>query len=140
MKTTILKSNPTYQRHTRGFSLIEILVVIAVIGIMAGIAIPVISGLRAAAAEKSKRNAQLTQQTSTSLESLDVAHVLPESLGGAEATTRLLREGLYVEDGTLEGTFIGIPNLPEREIRPASKYLNVVFGSSGLRLEYNPDT
>ena len=117
----------------------EVLLVIIIIGVLAAVAIPIAQGLGRASASKSKRNAQMAAEVSNNLVSLDVAHVLPESLGGAEATIRLLKLGFKIEDGSMEGLSIGLPNIPDSEIKPASGYLDVVFDEQNLRLEYDAE-
>ena len=82
-----------------GFSLIEMLCVIAIIGILAAVTVPIISGMDRVSVTKSKRNAQMTVDVSNQLTALDVAHILPESLGGAVATVRLLQIGIMIENG-----------------------------------------
>ena len=110
-----------------------------IIGVLAAVAIPIAQGLGRASASKSKRNAQMAAEVSNNLVSLDVAHVLPESLGGAEATIRLLKQGFKIEDGSLDGMTIGLQNIPDSEVKPASTYLGVVFDEQSLRLEYDSE-
>lgn len=125
------------KRSQTAFSLVEMLIVVSVIGIMAMFAIPAISSVSEASKEvKSQRNAQNIAQVSTALGSLGVAHVLPDSLGGVEATARLLREGVTVEKGVFSGQFFVIAALSDEEIQGASKYLNVVYDYNEIRLEY----
>ena len=130
-------SNLTHQRL--GFSLVEMLVVIAVVGITTMIAIPMISTV-VAAGEKTiaRRNAQSTVSVSTKLSSIGVAHVLPESLGGAEATTRLLRRGVRVPDGPLQGQYFGIDAMSDEDIASAAIFMEILFNDDVLQLGYNP--
>ena len=137
MSPSINSSRPTTGRL--GFSLAEMLVVIAVIGITTLIAIPMISNVVAAGAETiAKRNAQSTVSVSTKLSSIGVAHVLPESLGGAEATTRLLRRGIRVPDGPLKGQYFGIDAMSDEDITSAAIFMEILFNDDVLQLGYNP--
>jgi type II secretory pathway pseudopilin PulG len=115
------------------------LVVIAVIGIITAIAVPVMRGLSQAKTAKLKTNARTAVDLSSSLTTLDVAHVLPDSLGGAEATARLLQQGIRIPNGPLAGTLMSMPKLTEEEISETSTFLETVFDQSGLQLVYDPD-
>ena len=122
----------------RGFSLVEILIVISVIGVMSAIAIPSIGRIgNAAKTSKAKQNAHNTSSVSAALSAGGVEHVLPDSLGGAEATTRLLRRGITVPDGPLAGMSFGVQSLSEEEIAPAAVYLEIMLTESVLRMIYN---
>ncbi|MCB1079576.1 MAG: prepilin-type N-terminal cleavage/methylation domain-containing protein [Verrucomicrobiae bacterium] len=113
------------------------LVVLAVIGIMAMLAIPAISGVSEASKDaKAQRNAQSIAQVSSALGALGVAHVLPDSMGGVEATARLLREGVTVSRGPFQGSQYIIAALSDEEIEYASKYLNIVYDLNEIRLTY----
>jgi prepilin-type N-terminal cleavage/methylation domain-containing protein len=126
-----------HRPEKKAFSLVEMLVVVSVIGIMAMFALPAISSVSDAARNaKAQRNAQNIAQVSTVLGNMGVAHVLPDSLGGAEATARLLREGVTVSKGAFKGQQFIIAALSDEEIQYASKYLNIVYDFSEIRLEY----
>jgi prepilin-type N-terminal cleavage/methylation domain-containing protein len=129
--------NMSFPRSKRAFSLIEMLVVISVLGIISMFAIPAISSVsESSKTAKAQRNAQNIAQISSALGAIGVAHVLPDSLGGAEATARLLREGVTVDRGAFKGQFFIIASLTDEEITYASKYLNIVYDPSEIRLEY----
>jgi prepilin-type N-terminal cleavage/methylation domain-containing protein len=134
-----METPATHQRLRHGFSMSEILVAVAVIGILSLIAIPTIRGLSTISNSKTKRNAQMTAEVSGNLTALNVAHVLPESLGGVEATTRLLQAGIKISDGPMAGTYMGMPGLQEKDIQPTSRFLGIVFDEKLLRLEYKAD-
>ena len=126
----------TARRCQRAFTMGELIVAIVIIAIISMLAIPIIRGINHVSESKTRRNAQMTADVSSNLSSLNVVHVLPEALGGAEATTRLLRLGITVPDGPMQGAYMGVPNLPEGEIEATSKYLRVVVDNDMLRLEY----
>ena len=106
----------------------ELLIVIAVIGIIAAIAIPSLANLSDVADQTTaKRNAQNFASVSAGLASAGVEHVIPESLGGVEATCRLLRKGLTVPDGPFAGTFFAVPAVPLDKIQMTSVYLDLEF-------------
>jgi prepilin-type N-terminal cleavage/methylation domain-containing protein len=55
---------PLAKRHNRGFSLVELIVVIGVIGLLAGVSIPIMNPIREnAKINKSQRNAQALAAT-----------------------------------------------------------------------------
>lgn len=119
-------------------SLVELLVVIAILASVALIVIPHV-GKFSDAAERSvaKRNAQSLASLSASIAAMGAEHVLPESLGGTEATCRLLRKGVTFTDGLSAGQYYGMPGLPEHEIPFAAVYLEIGYENlSFLQLIY----
>ena len=120
--------------------MVEMLVVIAVIGIITLISVPFLSNF-IAAGERSvaKRHAQQTVKISGQLSGIGVAHVLPESLGGVEATTRLLRRGIVVPDGPMMGTYFTIGKISDENIEAAAAFMDLMFAVEVLQLAYNPN-
>ncbi len=103
-------------------------------------AVPTISRINDSANESRDRtNAQNIASVSASLAVLGSIHVFPPSLGGKEATVRLLREGVTVTEGPLSGEVFSIPTLSDEEIEFASQYLEILSGASELRLAYKPE-
>ena len=109
--------------------------------VLAAIAFPTISNMHETADKaKSQGNAQHIAQISSSLASMGVAHVLPDSLGGVEATARLLREGVTVPDGVFAGQFFVVSGLTDNEILEAAGFLEVVYDFAEVRLTYIGNT
>lgn len=124
----------------KAFGLVELIVVIAIIGVIAAIGIPHFSDLRDGVdREKSRRNAQQIVNLSTAINGLGIAHVLPDSLGGVEATARLLREGITVQEGPVAGERIALAGLTDPEITKASEFLEVVYLSDRIVLRFLPE-
>ena len=124
----------------RGFSLVEVLTVIGVLGMVAALAIPILSNVfDQSQIQKDRRNAQQIAWMSDKLASIGVAHVLPESLGGIEATARLLREGVIVPEGPFDGESFRVSGLTDEEIHNASDYLELIYHSEELRIAYKAD-
>ncbi|MEM7011424.1 MAG: prepilin-type N-terminal cleavage/methylation domain-containing protein [Verrucomicrobiota bacterium] len=133
-------TQPDSRACSRGLSLVEVLVAIAIVAVLAAIAVPTISNLHDTADKtKSQSNAQHIAQISSSLASMGVAHVLPDSLGGVEATARLLREGVTVPDGVFAGQFFVVSGLTDDEITEAAAYLQVIYDFAEVRLTYRAD-
>jgi len=115
----------------------EVLIVVAVIGTLAAIAVPGISGIHDAGdSTKSMANARHVESISAALGALGVAHVIPESLGGKEATIRLLREGVTVSEGPFSGQVFVIRSLSDKEVESAANYLEIVYDFHELRLAF----
>lgn len=127
-------------RSQSGFSLVEVLSVIAVIGIISSISIPTISNIRESAKQAAAvQNAKNLAQMSESLAALGVAHVIPDSLGGVEATARLIREGVIVPSGQMAGEKFQLAALRDEDIEEIGKYLQIRYHSTELKLIFlNP--
>jgi len=122
-----------------GLSLTELLLIVAVIGIISAIAIPTVSRLRESAKKAAAtQNAKNVAQMSEALAALGVAHVIPDSMGGAEATARLLREGVIVPEGPMAGERFILSGMREKEIEETAAYLRIEYGTTYLRLVYSP--
>lgn len=127
------------KRSLASFSLEEILVMVAVTGIMVTIGMPAINGVRDGAAQSAaERNAQTIAMISSSLAAAGEEHVLPDSLGGAEATVMLLREGVEVTQGSFSGQIFSTGQMSDKEIEYAVKHLRVVYDADQVRLAYQP--
>ncbi|MEM7602157.1 MAG: type II secretion system protein [Verrucomicrobiota bacterium] len=122
-----------------GLSLTELLLIVGVIGIISAIAIPTISRLRDSAKKAAAtQNAKNIAQMSEALAALGVAHVIPDSMGGAEATARLFREGVIVPEGPMAGERFILSGMREKEIEETAEYLKVEYDRTHLRLVYSP--
>lgn len=109
--------------------------------ILAAFALPAIENLHDTADKaKSQANAQRIASISSSLASMGVAHVLPDSLGGVEATSRLLREGVTVPEGVFAGQFFVIGGLSDNEITEAASHLEIVYDFAEIRLAYKENS
>lgn len=116
-------------------SLTEVLIVIVVVGIIAAIALPSISNIRGVAKKTTAiQNAKSISQMSSALAALGVAHVIPDSMGGVEATARLLREGVIVPEGPMAGEKFVLTGLNDDEIEQVASYLYVQYDRKELRL------
>ena len=121
MKTTLKKN------VNAGFSLVEMLVVIAVIGIIAAIAVPTIGSITSQAnTNKAKRNAQNLASVYSS------AVAAGASFTGTNATqlANQLVAGVTGADSFATTTF-QVPNLAATEITNATAYLEYIAKGTG---------
>ena len=121
--------------------MVEVLIVVVVIGIIAAMALPSISNIRGVAKKTTAiQNAKSISQMSGALAALGVAHVIPDSMGGVEATARLLREGVIVPEGPMAGEKFVLTGLNDDEIEQVAYYLYVQYDRRELRLIFqDPD-
>lgn len=120
-----------------GFSLVEMLIVIGAIGIIAAIAVPTVSNIRESAkAAATTQNAKQIESMSQALASFGVAHVIPDSMGGVEATARLLREGVIIPEGPMAGERMKLSGMTDGEIEDVADYLYVEYDRTHLRLVF----
>jgi len=119
----------------------ELLVVIVVVVIIVAVAMPMIGNIHGIAKRTTaKQNAKLVEQMSKALGALGVAHVIPDSMGGVEATARLLREGITIPDGPMAGERFILSGMRDSDIEEIAKFLQVRYEENYLRLMYiEPD-
>jgi hypothetical protein len=66
--------------------------------------------------------------------------VLPESLGGAEATTRLLRRSIKVPVGPMQGKYFRIDGMSDENIQAAAIFMKIIFNDNVFQLGYHPNS
>lgn len=120
-------TNISLKARKGGFSLVEMLVVIAVIGILAAIAVPNIGRINDAANEsKDRRNAQNLASVAGAAQAAGLDFVGADVAASVAATVT----GGTVTDTSspFEGTFFGVPNLSGPEQTKAAAYLSLANG------------
>ena len=115
--------------------MVELLLVIAVIGIVVTIGVPVVGNIRESAKKAAAtQNAKNVAQLSEALAALGVAHVIPDSMGGVEATARLMREGVVVPEGPMAGEKFLLSGMRDGDIEEVARYLKIRYGERDLQL------
>lgn len=108
-----------------GFSLFEMLMFIAVLGVMTGILVPMLNQNDAIYAVRDRRNAQELAATSMVAQAAGVNFVQDESV--LETVRAIVRGGISVR-GALKGKVFVVPGLSEEDIQGAAKYLRIQNG------------
>jgi competence protein ComGC len=121
MKTPAHFTPPTRS----GFSLFEMLMFIAVLGVMTGILVPMLNQNDAIYAVRDRRNAQELAATSMVAQAAGVNFVQDESV--LETVRAIVRGGISVR-GALKGKVFVVPGLSEEDIQGAAKYLRIQNG------------
>ena len=124
----------------KAFSLSELLITIAIIAVLTAAVIPVISNLHESSSKaKHLSNAKNIERMSAALASLGVAHVIPDSMGGVEATARLFREGVVVPEGPMAGEVFRLSAISDEDIAELGNFLRVQYDMQELRLVMKPN-
>jgi prepilin-type N-terminal cleavage/methylation domain-containing protein len=114
------------QHRTRSaFSLFEVLMCIAILGVMAGMAVPMMSQGDAVYAARDCRNAQELCSTCMMAQAADLNFVQDDSV--LDTVHAIVRGGMSVR-GAMRGRVFVVPGLSEEDIHGAAKYLKVQDG------------
>ena len=125
------------RKKPSGLSLVELIVVVAILGVIAVFALPSIKNvLEAGEKAKDIQNAKNLASISSKLAGLGVAHVLPESLGGIEATARMLSLGVVVPEGPMSGQKFQLSGVKDEEIEKMTPYLDISYDEDELSLVF----
>lgn len=115
----------------KGFSLVEVLLVVALIGIVSSIAIPHINAREVYQTVRDQRNAQELSSFSVATQSAGLNLVVP---GNMDATLANVLQGGAPTTGSFKGHKFTGPKLGWQDARAASRYLTIQSGT----LIYNP--
>lgn len=108
-----------------GFSLFEMLMVVAVLGVMAGIAVPMLWQTDSLYAARDRRNAQELSSTSMMAQAAGLNFIQEENV---EDTVRAIVRGGMSVGGAFKGRVFVVPGLSEEDIQGAARYLRIQNG------------
>ncbi|MDZ4405166.1 hypothetical protein [Prosthecobacter sp.] len=123
MKT--LSRSPLLQSRCSGFSLFEVLMFIAVLGVILGITVPMLSQSDSIYAARDRRNAQELSSTSVMAQAAGLDFVQSDDV--FDTVRAIVRGGMPVR-GAMKGRIFVVPGLSEEDIQGASKYLRIQNG------------
>ncbi|MFN0077455.1 MAG: type II secretion system protein [Prosthecobacter sp.] len=121
---TILQSS-VRRPNRSGFSLFEVLMLIAVLGVILGITVPMLSHNGSVYAARDRRNAQELSSTSIMAQAAGLNFVQGEDV--FDTVRAIVRGGMPVR-GALKGKVFVVPGLSEEDIQGAAKYLRIQNG------------
>ena len=115
----------------RGLSLVEMLVVVAIIGVIAALCIMVLGGQRKALVEaRDRRNAQ---EIASLCQAAKAAGVELAVADDPVLTAQLAVTGKEAEGGAFDGKTFKLPGLADDDVESAAFFLDVV----GMEVTYN---
>lgn len=119
-------THPSKQRRVRSaFSFFEVLMFVAIVGVMVGIAVPMISQNDAVYAARDRRNAQELCSTCMMAQAAELDFVQGDSVMD---TVRAIVRGGVSARGAMRGRVFVVPGLSEEDMQGAAKYLQVRDG------------
>lgn len=134
LRTMKLRSVQSIQK---GFSLVEMLVVIAVIGIIAAIAVPNIGRINDSAKEATaRRNAQNVASVFASAQAAGL-NFAASSTTPADIVQAVVTGAKVTEKGPFENTWFGVPGLTSADQTAALTYLT--YDTNSAQLLYKGD-
>lgn len=107
------------------FSLFEVLLFIAILGVMVGMFIPLIGQNDAAYAARDRRNAQELCSTCMMAQAAELNFVQNDSV--IDTLHAIVRGGMSVR-GAMRGRVFVVPGLSDEDIQGAAKYLKLQDG------------
>lgn len=114
------------QRRLRSaFSLFEVLMCVAILGVMAGIVVPMLSQNESVYAARDQRNAQELCSTCTMAQAAGLNFVQDDSV--IDTVRAVVRGGMPM-GGAMRGRVFVVPGLSDEDIQGAAKYLRVQDG------------
>lgn len=113
------------RRSRSAFSLFEVLMFFCIIGILVGIAVPMLSQSDAVYAARDRRNAQELCSTCMMAQAADLDFVQDDSV--IDTVRAIVRGGVSAR-GAMRGRVFVVPGLSDEDIQGASKYLRVQDG------------
>ena len=113
------------RRERAAFSFFEVLMMVAIIGVLAGIAVPLLSQNDSFYAARDRRNAQELCSTCMMAQAAGLDFVQDDSV--IDTLHAIVQGGMSVS-GAMRGRVFVVPGLSEEDIQGAAKYLSVQDG------------
>ena len=123
MKSLIHSSRQ--HRRRSAFSLFEILMVVAIIGVFLGIAVPMMNQSDSVYAARDRRNAQELCSTCMMAQAAQLNFVQDDSV--IDTLRAIVNGGMSVR-GAMRGRVFVVPGLSEEDIQGAAKYIRIKDG------------
>lgn len=123
-----MKSNAhtfLHRRRRSAFSLFEVLMFVAILGVLLAMAVPMINQNDAIYAARDRRNAQELCSTCMMAQAAQLDFVQEDSV--LDTVRAIVRGGMSVR-GAMRGRVFVVPGLSEEDIKGAAKYLQVKDG------------
>ena len=116
---------PFHPSGRSGFSFFEMLMCIAVLGVILGLTVPMLGNSDAIYAARDRRNAQELSATSMMAQAAGLNFVQDDNV--LDTVRAIVRGGMPVR-GSMKGRIFVVPGLSDEDIKAAAKYLNIQNG------------
>ena len=133
----------TSTRHTKGFSFFEMMMFIAIVGIIVAIVVPMWGNNDAFYAARDRRNAQELVSINTMASAAGLNFALNEKGEVREDLLEILHDisqGDSVKRGALKGRHYSVPGLSNEDIAGAANYITIENGELRYSFERKPVT